>query len=94
MESYWNMHIPGVVFASNNSPIQNLVLTNSKLKQKIQSLKCTKKIKKSGFSKCKIKTLNRFSSNYNTLCDGSNLFKKLTLFSVTLGIVIYILLIF
>ena len=44
MEPYWNMHIPGVLFASNDSPIQNLVLTNSKLKQtKNQSLKCTKK---------------------------------------------------
>ena len=80
MESYWNMHIPGVLFASNDSPIQNLVLTNSKLKQKVNA---RKKIKKSGFNKCKIKTLNRFSSNYNTLCDGSKLFKKLTSFSVT-----------
>ena len=35
-----------------------------------------KKKKKSGFSKCKIKTLKEFSSN----CDGSKLFKKLTLY--------------
>ena len=38
------MHIPGVLFASNDSPIQNLVLTNSKLKQKINARK--KKTKK------------------------------------------------
>ena len=35
-----------------------------------------KKMKKSGFNKCKIKTLERFSSNYNTLCDGPKLFLK------------------
>ena len=33
------------------------------------------KMKKSCFSKCKTKTLKRFSSNYNTLCDGSKLFQ-------------------
>ena len=50
------MHIPGVLFASNDSPIQNLVLTNSKIKQtKNQSLKCTKKIKRVASANAKLK---------------------------------------
>ena len=58
-------------FTSNGSPIQNLVHTNSLLKQKIlKSLKCMKKMKKNGFIKRKIKTLKMFSSNFYTLCDG------------------------
>ena len=35
-----------------------------------------KKLKKSGFSKCKIKTLIFFSRDYNTLCDGSKFFSQ------------------
>ena len=31
-------------------------------------------MKKSGFTKCKMKTLKSFSSDYNTLFDGSKLF--------------------
>ena len=34
------------------------------------------KNEKEWFSKCKTKTLKMFSSNYNTLCDGSKLFQK------------------
>ena len=49
-------------FASNASPFQNLVHTNSLLKQKYSEFEMHEKIKKSGLSKCKIKTLNMFSS--------------------------------
>ena len=57
------LYISCVLFASNGSPIQNLVVVHTNKKH----------MKHGGFSKCKIKWL---SGNYNTLCDGLSFFKS------------------
>ena len=48
------------LIAYNGSPIQNLLHTNSLLKQKYSVYEMLEKMKKSGLSKCKIKTLKCF----------------------------------
>ena len=78
------MHISCVLFAFNGSPIQNLELvhTNRERKQKTKQKKNAEfemheKMKKSRSSvNAKLTHSKKFSSNYNTLCDGSKLFKS------------------
>ena len=60
LEFYWNVHSSYILIASNGSPIQNLVHTNSYLRQKYSEFEMHEKMKKSGLSKCKIKTLKCF----------------------------------
>ena len=74
-ESYWNVHVS--FFCFQWITLQNLVYSNSE--KKYSELVIPEKMKKSGLSKCKIKILKK-SSSYNTLCDGSKLFIKLTLY--------------